>query len=408
MIRITLLLLTILSALAHGQTEASYGQTHRLRVSVEGTKRKVGFFVPKGLRKRAVVPLVIALPDGSGASGKAFKELGQFEQMAYEGRFAVLSVDITTSSSEGWHPKDAIAMERDADAVVAALDAAKKKAAELGFSIDPSATAVRGHSGACYLAIWIGTRRPDLFFVIALNGVPKWFPEFLAFDGEKNTKQRIHVYRGERDHVRVRRETDKTIEELKKAGYTRIETDDIKGMAHETRPQVFVKWYSALLKKTAKPRKDAAKIALEAAKLDEAFKAGKPGTFGKIVKLSEKEKKAGFGSSAAVLLAKCNKQADAALKVIEDQAAENQLIEAAAAYKAFTKKYNGLPVAKTAKSMRKQLMKSDDFKAMEMFEKARALKEKGKNEKADAILVQITEKYPETVAAEKAESLLQG
>lgn len=408
MIRITLLALTLLSALAHGQTEASYGQTHRLRVSVEGTKRKVGFFVPKGLRKRAVVPLVIALPDGSGASGKAFKELGQFERMAFEGRFAVLSVDITTSSSEGWHPKDAIAMERDAEAVLAALDAAKKRAAELGFSIDPSAIAVRGHSGACYLAIWIGTRRPDLFFVIALNGVPKWFPDFLAFEGEKDTKQRIHIYRGERDHVRVRRETDKTIEELKKAGYTRIETDDIKGMAHETKPEVFVKWYSALLKKTAKPRKDAAKIAVEVGKLEEALKAGKPGTFGKIVKLTEKEKKAGFGSTAATLLAACNKQAETALKAIEDQAAENKLIEAAAAYKAFTKKYNGLATAKTAKTLRSKLIKSDDYKAMELFEKARALKEKGQDEKADVILVQITEKYPETVAAEKAEALLKG
>ena len=408
MIRITLLAVGLLTTFAHAQTEANYGQTHRLRIQVEGSRRKVGFFVPKGLKKRAVIPVLIALPDGFNASGKAFKELGQFERMAFEGRFGVLSVDITTSDQDGWHPKDAIAMERDVEAVVSALDAAKKKAAELGFGIDPSAIVVRGHSGACNLAIWVGIRRPDLFFAVGLNGVPQWRPEFLEFESAKNTRQRIHIYRGERDGAQVRRGTDKTIEALKKAGYTRVESEVVKGMAHESKPEVFVKWYSKLLKSTAKPRKDAAKIAAEAAKLDEARKAGKPGTYGKIVKLVEKEKKAGFGSSATTLLALCNKNAEEALKKVEDMAADHQLIEAATAFKAVSKKYNGLAVAKTAKSMRSKLIKSKGYKAMEMFEKARALRAKGKKEKADAILVQITEKYPETVAAERAEALLAG
>ena len=55
MIRITLLAVGLLTTFAHAQTEANYGQTHRLRIQVEGSRRKVGFFVPKGLKKRAVI-----------------------------------------------------------------------------------------------------------------------------------------------------------------------------------------------------------------------------------------------------------------------------------------------------------------------------------------------------------------
>ncbi|MHC4956099.1 MAG: hypothetical protein ACYTGZ_19825 [Planctomycetota bacterium] len=408
MMRSALLAMTVFSGLAVAQGDVSYGETHRLKVSVEGTLRKVGFFLPRGIGKRDVVPIVVAIPDGSGSSGKAFKEIGQFEQMAYEHHFAVLSVDVATSSNEGWHPKDAIAMERDVEAVVSALDAAKKKAKELGITLDPSATAVRGHSGACYLALWIGVRRPDLFFVVSLNGFPKWYPEFLEFKGERNPNQRIHVYRGERDHVRVRRETDKAIEAIKAAGYVRMETADVKAMAHESRPDVFVKWYGSLLKSTAKARKDAARISAEAEKLAAALKAGKAGTIGKIVKLAEKEKKSGFGKSAAALLAQVQSAAEARVQAADDLAANNQFMEAADAYKKIGKEFNGLEIAKSARTTRKKLMKSDDYKAMELLIKARAYRKKGNEEKASAILVQITEKYPETIAAEQAEQMLKG
>jgi len=173
--------LALLAGAASAQTNASYGETHRLKVDVEGSLRKVGLFLPKNVGKDAYIPLVVALPDGSAAGGKAFKEIGQYGQMAYEHRFAVLSVDISTSSTEGWHPKDSIAMERDVEAVMEAIEAAKVKAKEFGIRFDTSVTALRGHSGACYLALYLGLRRPDTFLVIGLNGVPKWFPEFLEF-----------------------------------------------------------------------------------------------------------------------------------------------------------------------------------------------------------------------------------
>jgi len=396
----------LLAGAASAQTNASYGETHRLKVRVEGETRKVGMFVPKNLGKKAYIPLVIALPDGSGARGKAFKEIGQYEQMAYEHRFAVVSVDITTSNTEGWHPNDAIQMERDVEAVVQAVAAAEKKAKELGFAIDMSVSAIRGHSGACYLALYAGLRRPDLFLVVAVNGVPKWFPKFLEFDSDRDRDQRIHVYRGERDHARVRRETDKTIEELKKAGYKHIASEDVKGMAHETKPEVFVKWYAAFLKGTAKGRKAAGKINAEADKLRADWKAGKAGVFGKMVKLAEKERKAGFGKAATKLLDDANLEAAAALKKAEDLAADSQFLPAAEAFKAIEKDYRGLPVAKDARTKRSTLIKGDEYKAAEMLAEALALQEAGKDEKADALLVKITDKYKETVAGERAEQLL--
>jgi len=326
--------------------------------------------------------------------------------MAYENRFAVLSVDIQTSSTEGWHPKDSIAMERDVEAVIAAIAAAKKKAKELGIRLDTSVCAIRGHSGACYLALYAGLRRPDLFLVIALNGVPKWFPGFLEFEGKRDHDQRIHVYRGERDHARVRRETDKTIEELKKAGYKRIESEDVKGMAHESRPEVFVKWYSKFLRSTAKGRKAAGKIKFEADKLRADWKAGKAGVYGKMVKLVEKERKAGFGTAANKLLAEASAAADAAMKQVQDLLADNEFLQAAEALKKIGKDYRGLPITKQARGMRSKLIKGDEYKAAEMLTKALELQEKGKDEQADALLVKITEKYKETVAGERAEQLL--
>ena len=399
MIRMLLGSVLLLACSAAAQTNASYGETHRLKVTVEGERRKVGFFLPKNLGKKAFIPVVVALPDGSGSGGKAFKELGQWELFAFENRFAVLSVDILTSNSEGWHPNDAIQMERDVKAVTEAMRAAEKKAAELGVGLDLSISAIRGHSGACYLALFAGLRHPDMFVVVALNGVPNWFPSFLEFEGEKELGQRIHVYRGESDFASVRKGTDTAIAELKKTGYKFISTEEVKGMRHETRPEVFVKWYAALLRSTAKGRKAAGKIRADADNLRADWKAGKAGVYGKMVKLVEKERKAGFGKAAARLLADASADAAKALKEADDMVADNQFLQAAEALKLIEKNFRGLPAAKTARDHRSKLVKGKEYKAAEMLAEALALQEKGKDEQADAILVKITEKYKETVAA---------
>lgn len=404
MIRIASVLLLATAAFAQ---DASYGETYRLKVDVDGTPRKVGFFVPKNIGKRDMRPLVVALPDGANARGKAFRETGQFEQMAYEHRFAIVSVDITSSSMEGWHPNDAVAMERDTEAILSAVKAAKEKAKELGFSIDPTATAIRGHSGACFAALHVGVRNPDVFWVIALNGVPKWYPEFLKMDSKPDPQQWIHVYSGASDNGRVKRETKTTVEKLKEAGYPQITVETIKGMKHEPKPEIFVQWYAISLKRTAKGRKEAGKIAGEAEKLKTDLEKGKGGVIRKIAKLAEKEKKAGFGTAAQELLAGLEKEAAAAFAKAEDEAANHNVIEAAAALRDIEKKYAGLAIAKQAKSMRSKIQKSDEFKAAEMLAKGREMIEKGQRDKGVDVLVKLTEKFPETVAAERAKNLIE-
>ena len=214
------------------------------------------------------------------------------------------------------------------------------------------------------------------------------------------------IYRGERDFASVRKGTDEAIEALKKAGYTRIVTETIKGMKHETRPEVFVKWYSRFLRGTTRGRKAAGKIAAEADKLRADWKAGKPGVYAKMVKLVEKEVKAGFGRSAEKLLADARAANQKAFKEATDLLADNQFLDAAAAFKSIEKSCRGLPIAKQARELRTKLVKGDEYKAAVMLVKALALQEKGKAEQADTLLVKITEKYKDTVAADKAEQLL--
>jgi predicted esterase len=399
------LLLVLIAPPLWGQ---SYGETHRLRVDIDGTNRKVAFFVPRNIGKGEALPMLVALPDGSNASGLAFKEVGQFEQMGYEKRFCVVSVDITTSGMDGWHPNDAVAMERDIEAVMTGIAEAKKKAKELGFRLDLTATTIRGHSGACNLALWAGVRHPETFLAVSLNGVPKYYPEFLNFKGERNKQQIFFIYSGERDVARVKRETEKTVEALRAAGYGRMVVEIVKGMAHEPKPEVFVGWFANMLRETRAPRKEAMKIEAEAEELRGALAKGKTGVYRKIVKLAEREKKAGFGKAATILLAEVTAEAEKQLSKAEDLAAEHEIIEAAALLRKIEKKYNGLPAAKSAKAKRGKLVKSDEYKAAEMLAKARELREKGRKEKAAEILVKLIEKFPDTVSAERAQALLDG
>lgn len=392
---------------AHAQG-VSYGETHRLKVDVNGTTRKVGFFVPKNLGKKERVPVLVAIPDGGNAKGKAFRETGQFEQMAYENRFVVLSVDMDTSSDNGWSPGNAVEMEADTDAVLAAIKAAKAEAKTLGITLDWSATAIRGHSGACYAALWIGLRNPDLFQIIGLNGVPNWFDEFTRVDKKvRNPNQLIHIYRGQNDPKSVKLGTKSAVDGLKAAGYQKIDVAVIKGMAHEARPDVFVEWYVALLKSTSKARKDAVKIREEAAVLQTAIEAGKGGVLRKLLKLVERERKNDFVNAAATLLGKVQAAAQVDFKKAEDLEADHQVLEAVVSYKALETKYRGLEIATHAKAARIKLAKSDKYAAFALLAKAEKYLAKGNMEKAAPILIKITEKYPDSIAAEKAEGLLE-
>ena len=139
--RRTLLALACLGAPLLAQ---EYGEDHRLKVDISGGEtRKVGFFVPKGLKKNQAVPLVVAVP---GDEGKAVLELGQWQQMGFEHGFAVVSVDIQTAS-RGWLPSEQIEMQRDAEAVTKAVEAAREKAKETGVALDDTAFVITGYSG---------------------------------------------------------------------------------------------------------------------------------------------------------------------------------------------------------------------------------------------------------------------
>ena len=86
---------------------------------------------------------------------------------------------------------------------------------------------------------------------------------------------------------------------------------------------------------------------------------------------------------------------------------QDDLIDAAAAYKELERNYSPLQLSKDARKKRSAIIKSDGYKAEELLVKARKLIDKGQDDKARPILERILEKFPETAAAERAEQLLQ-
>lgn len=395
----------LLLALAAAVGAQEYGEDHRLKIEVAGESRKVGFFVPKGLKKNQLVPLVVAVP---GDEGKAFGELGQWQQPGYEHGFAVVSVDVQTSA-RGWLPSEQLEMQRDAEAVTKAIDAAREKAAEIGVALDETAFVLTGYSGGSYLAVWLGLRRSDLFLGFCARAC--LFHEEEAKLGDMDTvppnlDMPILLYRGAADPHRSSTETELAKKTLDKAGYRNVTYKVVEKMQHESKPEVFVEWFVELLKTTDKARKERRKIEEEMAELREQVKAGKAGALKKLVELAAKEQKFGIAGGAGALLQEVEEGARKLLAEAANLEADGQLLAAAAKLREVEKAYGGLAAAKEARGLRTAIEKGDGYKAEEMLAKARELREKGLADKAREILEKIVDKYPETAAGAEAKLLL--
>jgi len=387
--------------------EEDYGTTHRLKVMVGGEPRKAAIFLPKAVKKNEVLPLLVAIPD---TKGKAFLEIGPWQQMAYERRFAVFSVDTVTGGQQGWHPSEQLEMQRDMEAVVEGLKLGEQTARESGIVIDTSARVITGHSGGTYLTLWLGLRRPDLFLGICGRSCVfhKEAVEFGKFDTVKpNLNMPILLYRGELDHPLAKKQTELAKKTLDGAGYKNVKFRVIPKMIHESKPEVCAEWFLTLLKNTAKSRKEARKIAQELEKLRPLVEAGKSGVYGKLVKLVAQEEKADVSAGAAVLLSQVLAAAGKEWERVDNLVAEYQLVEAAQVLKEIQKKYTPLDISKRARTRRAKLIQSDEYKARELLARAREYLEKDNKDKAHDILDRIVTKYPKTVAAEKAQAMLE-
>ncbi|MHC4339189.1 MAG: prolyl oligopeptidase family serine peptidase [Planctomycetota bacterium] len=404
MFRLLLAALVVLAGTAWGQ---EYGRTLRLKLAVGGGTRKAGLFLPKGIRKNEELPLLVAIP---AAEGKAFLELGQWQQPAFEKRLAVFSVDVKTSSGKGWLPTEQIAMQRDMEAVTEGIKTAVEEAKKQNVVIDTSAMAITGHSGGTYLTLWLGIRRPDLFFAVCGRGVV-FFKETVKLGKgaaiEPNFDQRILLYRGELDHPRVAKETEAASKLLKETGWKNVRYRVVARMVHESKPEIFLEWYETLLLETAKGRKESRKIAKDLEKIRPAIEKGKSGSYSKLLKLAEREQKSGFSAGAQALLAQEVEKAKKHFARAEHLEADGEVYEAIKVFKEVEKKYSPLPISKQARERAGKVLRSDAYKASELLKRAKHFQKKGDDVKAAEILEKIVEKYPNTPAADEARHLLQ-
>ncbi len=395
-------LLLCLSTAAFAQ---EYGTNHRMKIKISGQTRKGVFFLPKGARKGQVMPLLITIPT---ADGKAFREIGQWQRDAYDNGFALFSVDIVTSLQRGWHPSETADMQRDMEAVVEGLKEVKKLAKENNVTIDESAVVITGHSGGTYLTLWLAVRRPDLFLGVCGRGVVFFEETVAGYKGEKvphDPSLRVFVYHGEFDARRAKDGTKLAAKMLKDKGYRHVRLQIVEKMKHESKPEVCLEWFVALLKETARGRGEAVRIGKDIEKLAADLAKGRR-IYGKLVKLVEREKKAGFGTVAQAMLKKAEAKAKKDMAHAADLEADGKLDEAMAALKAIEKKYAGLAVMKTARTKRTTILKSDEYKARGMLQKAQKWIKKGQPDKANPILQKIIEDFPKTASAEEAKSLL--
>jgi predicted esterase len=407
--RIVTILVLAAPLVADGdKPEKSYGETKRLKVEVGGEERKIALFIPDNIKKGETFPLLVALPD---TRGKCMLEIGQWQQPAFEKRFCVFSVDINTSGEQGWHPSQQLDMQRDMEAVTEGMKVAIAEATSAGVIIDDTATVITGFSGGTYLTLWLGIRRPDLFMAVCGRSCVfhKETVEFSKFDKVPPDKSMpIYLYHGEVDNPRVKKETELAEKTLKEAGFTNVTLEIIPGMAHESKPEVFLKWYDKLLKETEKPRKEGMKIKLEVEKLREELAAGRLGVYTKLAKLAEQDKKTGGRGGAGAFLAEVLAEAQKKWDRAANLEADNQFKDAADGFGAIEKEYMPLDIAKEARERRVKILQGDGYKAAEMLAKAKELIEKGARDKAVPILEKITEQYKETPAAEEARLLLTG
>jgi predicted esterase len=400
--------LAVLLALATATlAQEDYGETVRIKLTIAGESRKAAMFLPKAVKKNEVLPLLVAVPD---TRCKAFLEIGQWQQMAYEQRFAVFSVDTKTGGQQGWHHSEQLEMQRDMEAVIKGLEVGEQKAKERGILIDPSARVITGHSGGTYLTIWLGLRRPDLFLGVCGRSCVfhKEAVEFGEFDRVKpDLNMPIFLYRGELDHPISKKQTELAKKTLDAAGYKKVDFRIIPQMVHESKPEVCAEWFLTLLRNTEKSRKETRKITAELEKLRPLVEAGKSGVYSKLLKLVAREEKAGVNGGAGALMDQVLAAARKEWERAENLEADYQLIEAAKIYKGIQKKYGPLDISKRARTKRAKLIKTDEYKAREILAKARAYLEKDNKDKAHDLLDKIVTKYPKTVAAEKAKALLE-
>ena len=399
-------LLPLLAAAAWAQ---DYGETHRLKVDISGDSRKIAFFIPKTARAGDVLPVLVAVP---GNDGRSFNEVGQWQLAAKDGKFAVFSVDITTSSeTRPWHPNDQLDMQRDMEAVVEGLKVAEQQAKDLGITLDDSAYVITGHSGGTFLTLWLGLRRPDLFLGVCGRSVC-YFKETLDFEKFGATKpnlgQAIYLFHGELDAARCKKDTVAAVEALKAMGFKNVDHKMVPKMSHEPKPEECLEWFEKLLKQTAKGRKERAKVKEELAELMPDLEAGKAGALSKLDRLVERETKAGFPAGAQAVLDGVLKKAKESWDRAETLAADGQMAAAEQVYKEIEDTYRGLDISKEARSARVKLARTDAYKAEEMLTTAKQLQEKDLKEKAAEILEKLIAQYPDTPAAQEAGRLLKG
>lgn len=396
-------LLLAFASLAHAQAE--WGETLRLKVTVGGQSRKVALFVPRGIKKNQALPLVVAVPN---EQCKAFMEIEPWAHLAFENKFFVFSVDTITGTRKGWHYKEQLEMSRDMEAVTEGLKVALDAVKQRGLQVDLSATIITGWSGGAYLAAWLGVRRPDLFMGVCLRG-PVFHKETVVrskIDMPPDLNQRFFIYRGELDSHLVIEQADVAVKALRKAGYKTVDFKIVPKADHKSMPEVCAEWYAKILKETAKGRSDARKIAADLVKVKEAIDKHRAGAYGKLQKLVDREKRAGFAAGAIALMNEVLKVAQEEMERADNLAADNQLVQAVKAYKVIERTYTGLAISKEARNKSAKLRRSDAFKALEMLRKAKEYREKGNEEKAKALFEKIATKYPKTPAGEEAAALL--
>jgi predicted esterase len=394
---------TVLALLCAVALPQEFGETKRLKVSVAGKSRKIAMFVPRGAKKNEVLPLLVAVPN---QDCKAHLEMQDWERHAYKARFAIFSVDTITGTNAGWHPKEQLEMSRDMEAVEEGMKVAIEWAESTGLNIDRNAMAITGHSGGAYLAAWMGVRRPDLFMGVCLRS-PVFFKQTLEQgDPALNTQQRIFLSRGELDDHRVIAQTELAVTTFKKAGFKTVVFRIIPKADHKPMKEVGAEWFSGLLKSTAAGRADARKIKAELVKVKEAIDKGRAGAYGKLAKLAEREKKAGFEAGALALLAGVEAEANKDMARVDTFVDSGSFEDAIALLKQMTRKYNGLEAAKTARKRIGKIKKSDEYKAADMLADAKKAREKGKEDLAIKLLEKLAAKYPKTAAGEEAALLL--
>ncbi len=400
MARILAAILAISGALS-AQDAGDYTDLRRFKITVNGETRKAALITPKKLKKKEVLPLVIAIPHNEG---RAMKEPGIWEQRASMARIAVLSVDCQTCLNKGWLPSEQQLMQADMEAIEGALAEAKKLVA-----IDDLAILLTGHSGGSYVAYWMGLRRPELFTALCIRG-GLWYEGMIPpskYDKYTDIKPQldlpIFIYWGSADTSRSPRESLTAIDKLRAGGYKNVTSKILKGVKHEAKPEPCIEWFEEYLKKTAKARKEGRKIAREVTKLRALIARGKT-PYSPLKKLVDKERSLGARGGAQELLDEILVDAKKQMKKAVELEADAQYFQAANTLKAVEKKYSPLEIGKKARKLRSRIVKTDAYKADEIYHQAMELREKGKEEKAVELLEKLAAQYPETPAGERAKS----